>query len=324
MIVLQRARQHLLGRQLAARQHLERDDDRDRQGATRPHPRGEEVAFAPEWARIGVFGAGWSASSPPPASPSSATTSSSATSFPSGSRISAGACPSTSGPRGAPREEPGADVLHARPRRGDRGRESCSFASASAHDVRGGRRPLRASGASSTSCGAPWAARPRHEEHRAGRDGREGEGRARPAWARPARLRVVPRVPRGGTAVRDFPEPDRVVSAPSTRTRPSRRRTVRSLRRAGSPDGRGVGRDGEARLERLPRHEDLLHQRDRERLRGVGADVAAVAVAWASTADRPAVPARRDRLRRRASRRTRSRSSSSPATRVTTSSCSTR
>ena len=36
MIVLHEQRQHLLGRQLAARQHLERDDDRDRQGATTP------------------------------------------------------------------------------------------------------------------------------------------------------------------------------------------------------------------------------------------------------------------------------------------------
>src|SRR5213079_47608 len=49
-------RSDLLGDQLAARQHLERDDDRDRQGSSAPER--EEVASAP-MARIAFFGAGY-------------------------------------------------------------------------------------------------------------------------------------------------------------------------------------------------------------------------------------------------------------------------
>ena len=52
-----RARRHLLGRQLAARQHLERDDDRDRQGAADPSRR--RSSLRTRMARIAFFGAGY-------------------------------------------------------------------------------------------------------------------------------------------------------------------------------------------------------------------------------------------------------------------------
>jgi UDPglucose 6-dehydrogenase len=71
-----------------------------------------------------------------------------------------------------------------------------------------------------------------------------------------------------GNAVRDFMEPDRIVigafeEATATRSRPLRvdRRADRALRRE-------LGRDDQARRERVPDDPHLVHQRDRERLRG--------------------------------------------------------
>ena len=71
-----------------------------------------------------------------------------------------------------------------------------------------------------------------------------------------------------GTAVRDFMEPDRVVDRRLRRGRRRRRRgAARRDRRAGRARGRELRRDDQARRERVPRHADQLHQRDRERLR---------------------------------------------------------
>ena len=46
------------------------------------------------------------------------------------------------------------------------------------------------------------------------------------------------------------------------------RRALRAARRAARAHRHRERRDGQARLQRVPRHEDLLHQRDRQRLRG--------------------------------------------------------
>ncbi len=82
-------------------------------------------------------------------------------------------------------------------------------------------------------------------------------------------------------------------------TRRGRRRAARSPRRAGRPDGRPLGRDGQARRQRVPRHADLVHQRDRQRLRaGRRRRRGRRARDGPRPADRHAVPARRDRLRR--------------------------
>src|ERR671933_474013 len=107
-----------------------------------------------------------------------------------------------------------------------------------------------------------------HEEHGAGRD------RARDRAAPPgARLRVEPRVPQGGHR-----DPGLLASGPGgggreRRLGPLRRPRagpLRAVRGAGHPHRRGQRRDDQARVERLPGHQDLVHQRDRERLRGGG------------------------------------------------------
>ena len=65
--------------------------------------------------------------------------------------------------------------------------------------------------------------------------------------------------------------PDRVVVGAGRRVALGRGRgrgAVRAARLPGRAHRRRVGGDDQARLERLPRDQDLLHQRDRERLRG--------------------------------------------------------
>ncbi len=103
-----------------------------------------------------------------------------------------------------------------------------------------------------------------------------------------------------GRAVRDFMSPDR---DRDRRLRGGARRprlgALRGLRRADRADKRALGRDGEARSQRVPRHEDLLHQRDRERLRGRGRRRRGRGEGRrARPPARPALPARRNRLRR--------------------------
>ena len=66
-------------------------------------------------------------------------------------------------------------------------------------------------------------------------------------------------------------KPDRVVVGANGGSRGVRRArggALRAARRRDRAHRRGERRDDQARLERLPRHEDQLHQRDRQRLRG--------------------------------------------------------
>ena len=129
------------------------------------------------------------------------------------------------------------------------------------------RRPLARRGGDRRA-GRLRRARDRDEEHRAG-----GHRPLDPAQARGARVRVEPRVPQGGLG-------DQGLHAPRPRGG-RRRRALRGVRRsrggalraARGPDrahGRRQRGDGEAGVERVPRHQDLVHQRDRERVRGAG------------------------------------------------------
>ena len=153
--------------------------------------------------------------------------------------------------------------------------------------------------------GAGRAARPRgrrrrgHEEHRSRRHRRQGARSARRARADAHRLRVEPRVPRRGHGGQGLPgaRPDRDRVVPG-RGRRRGRAAARGARRADRAHGRPVGRDGQARGERLPGDAHLVHQRDRERVRarrrrrregGVGDGP--------RLADRHPLPAGRDRLR---------------------------
>ena len=104
-----------------------------------------------------------------------------------------------------------------------------------------------------------------------------------------------------GSAVEDFMHPDRVVIGADPGDDGAAARGGRAVRAAGRgdrPHRRGQRRDDQARLQRLPRHQDLLRQRDRQRLRGGrrrrrrgGAGDGP------GRADRPLLPAGRDRLR---------------------------
>ena len=91
-----------------------------------------------------------------------------------------------------------------------------------------------------------------------------------PRRTRPG-LRLVPRVPEGGLGRERLPAPG------SRGDRRRRRRRVGGRcgggrlpapRRGDRPDRRRLGGDDQARRERLPGDQDLVHQRDRERLRG--------------------------------------------------------
>ena len=82
-------------------------------------------------------------------------------------------------------------------------------------------------------------------------------------------LRLLPRVPQGGLGAGGLPR-----SRPRGRRRRRRLgrrrgdRRLRPARRAARAHGHPLRRDGQARLERVPGDEDLVHQRDRQRLRG--------------------------------------------------------
>ncbi len=164
--------------------------------------------------------------------------------------------------------------------------------------------------------------RPRDRDEEHGARGHRPLDRAAGGTSATSRTRSSSRRAR---AVADFMHPDRVVVGYERVVRAlrrSRRRPLRAARGRGRPHRHRERRDDQARVERLPRHEDLVHQRDRQRLRGAGRGRRrGGARDGPRRADRPAVPARGDRLRRlAASRRTSPRSSSSPATAATTSS----
>ena len=154
----------------------------------------------------------------------------------------------------------------------------------------------------STSCRRSTAAPiARDEVDGAGRNRREGA--PRPRCARPVarRLRLEPGVPRRGQRRARLH-----ASRPDRRRRVRRRRTATPSRRSTTAIDaqdralrRQLGRDDQARRERVPDDADLVHQRDRQRLRGDrrrrrqgrrGRRPRPPA--------RPAFPARRDRLRR--------------------------
>ena len=168
-------------------------------------------------------------------------------------------------PRGAARAQPRAPALHHRDGRRARARRACCSAAWTR------RRPTRAT----PTCRAsrPWSrscrrrrARAGDEEHRAGRHrDRDPSRRSRPG------LRLLPGVPQGGLGGRGLPAP----RPGGDRRRPGRRvggrRGRGGLPAAGRRAGahrRRLGGDDQARLQRLPGHQDLVHQRDRQRLRG--------------------------------------------------------
>ena len=213
----------------------------------------------------GRAGSAWS---PPPASPRSATRWSRWTSTPAKIEALRSAAP-------LPIHEPGLPELV------ERNRERLTFTTEMrevldaapaalllrrhAADLLRRRRPLAGRGRGRR---APRGRRARagDEEHRAGRH-RRGDP---PLEARP-RLRLLPRVPQGGLGGRGLPPPRPGRDRRRPRLRVGRRRgrrRLRAARRRDRPHRRRLGGDDQARLERLPGDEDLVHQRDRQRLRG--------------------------------------------------------
>ena len=103
-----------------------------------------------------------------------------------------------------------------------------------------------------------------------------------------------------GSAVRDFMQPDRVVVGAFTE---ADAKTIVGALRPARDDGRArrrrLGRDDQARRERVPDDAHQLHQRDRERLRGDGRRRGQGRRGRrARPPARPALPARRHRLGR--------------------------
>ena len=132
-----------------------------------------------------------------------------------------------------------------------------------------------------------------------------------------------------GSAVEDFMHPDRVVVGADPGDEEAGAAVAALYAPLGGElvrDRRDQRRDDQARLERLPRREDLLHQRDRQRLRGGRAPTCATSPAGSAST----IGSARSSCRPgsagavAASARTSPRSSSWRRTPATTSSCSTR
>ncbi len=165
------------------------------------------------------------------------------------------------------RPQPRPPRVHARRGRRGRRRRLRLRRRGNAADAVGRRRPLRrVDGRGRDPPGR--RGRDRDEEHRPRRDGREGARRARRARPHACRLRVEPRVHRGGLC-RARLHASRPHRRRRLRAGPRRRRrgAPRGHRRAGAAHGRQLGRNGQAHRQRLPVDADQLHQRDRERLR---------------------------------------------------------
>ena len=205
--------------------------------------------------------------------------------------------------------EPGLDELVAR----HRGRlhfstDLAGRARARAAAVRGGRhaadllrrrRPVRRArrGRRDAAVRPPRAG---DEVDGAGRDRRQHQARVRRAGQGRLPLRLLPRVPQGGLGGVRLPgaRPGR----DRRRRRLGRRRRGGALRAARGParaHRHPQRRDGQARLQRLPRHQDLVHQRDRQRVRGDRRRRRRGRPRHGPRRPhRPEVPAGRDRLRR--------------------------
>ena len=101
------------------------------------------------------------------------------------------------------------------------------------------------------------------------RDGRLDQARLRRAGQGRLPLRLVPGVPQGGLGGARLPR-----ARPRGRRRRRRlgrrrgRRALRAARRAARAHRHRQRRDDQAGLQRVPGHQDLVHQRDRQRLRG--------------------------------------------------------
>ena len=169
----------------------------------------------------------------------------------------------------------------------------------------------------------PVRARDRDEEHRARRDGAHPPPARRAGQGRP-RLRLQPGVPAEGSAVGDFCI--RTGSSSATRPRGAATRSCELYGPLDAPDRAHRRRrrgDGQARLERLPGDQDLLHQRDRQRLRGDrrGRDRGRTGDGLGPRIGRELPATRGSDTGAHVSRRMSPPSSSSPATPATTSSC---
>ena len=276
----------------------QRDDDRDRQGpqaALGGRSDGERSRSA-FWARAG------SASSPRPASPTSVTRSGFAnrrrpseapTSRPGRAHLRAGAS-------GAARAQPRRPALHADAAELSRTRRLVVRLRRDAADLFGRRGSLRR--LASPRRRFPPRRPPILIMKSTVPVGTGDKVRTRARRARPepgsatCRTRSSsPRAPRSGTSQ----HPDRVVIGSFDEEQGDAvARLYEPLGAADRAHRRGVRRDDQVRLERLPGDEDLVHQRDRERLRGDGSRRhRGCARGWASTAGSARVPPRRDRLR---------------------------
>ena len=171
------------------------------------------------------------------------------------------------GARGAGRPPPRPAALLDRYRRRARARAAAVRRGRHAADLLRRRRPVRRPRRRQRDA-AVGRARAGHEVDRAGRHGGDDPAHLRRA-GQGLPLRVVPGVPQGGLGDQGLPgaRPRRR----RRRGRLGRRRRGRALRAAGGAaraHGHQERRDGQARLQRVPGDEDLVHQRDRQRLRG--------------------------------------------------------
>ena len=176
------------------------------------------------------------------------------------------------GTRRADRGRPGAHHVHQRP-------ERCAYVAGGVHlplrryarHLLGRRRPVAHLAGRSTGCPSDDdRARPRDQVHGPRGNRRGGTGRAGPARlhdtsttpptrsssarARPSRTSCTPTASWSGS---DEPGVAERVAA-----------LYKGVDCAGPDHRRRLGRDDQVRLQRLPGHQDQLHQRDRQRLRG--------------------------------------------------------